>query len=421
VSAPRPRHRVARCLLVSSLLLAFGSSSPASAESEEEDAPRKQYTLGASMGKKLNAVIESLNAEDYTKARELLEPLSRRNKNNPYERALVYQMLGSVAAGGDDYPEAMRYFEKSLQEDALPETAQAGLRFNLAQLYVATEQYDKALAALEEWFQEAEKPTADAYYLLAVAHYELEQIEAAIPPIQKAIELSKKPKEGWYQLLVGLYLETKNYAAAVGPLERLIELNPKKSYWTQLSALYANLGNDVRSVAVYQLAYEAGLLELDRELRQLAQLYLYHEMPYSAGKLLEGALEAEQIERDEAAWELLANSWLLAREHERALPALEQAARLSDAGDLYARIGQVHVQDESWRAASTALSKAIEKGGLDDVASVNLLMGISLYHQQQAAAARRHFRAARAAAEKGEATRRSAAQWLAVLDREAES
>lgn len=423
MSARTPGHRFSRCLVVSSLLLALTGlgASPASAKSEKDESPRKQYMLGESMAKKLNVVIESLNAEDYAKARELLEPLSRRSKNNPYERALVYQMLGSVAAGRDDYSQAMNYFDKSLQEDALPEIAQAGLRFNLAQLYVATEQYGKALAALKVWFEEVEKPTANAYYLLAVAHYELEQIEAAIPPIEKAIALSKKPKEGWYQLLVGLYIETKNYAAAVGPLERLIELNPKKSYWTQLSAIYASLGNDVRSVAVYQLAYEAGLLELDRELRQLAQLYLYHEMPYAAAKVIEKALEIEQVESDEAAWELLANSWLLAREHELALPALERAARLSEAGDIYARIGQVHIQDESWRAATAALSKAIDKGGLKDVASVNLLLGISFYHQQQSAAARRHFRAAKAAAKKGETTGTSAVQWLKVLDREAES
>ncbi len=413
-----------RLLLVSSLALALGlgSVTVATARSAKGDKePRKQYTLGASIGKKLQAVVENLNTEQYDQARELLEPLSQRKNNNPYERALVYQMLGIVASAGDRYEKALGYFEKSLLEDALPDAAQARLRFNVAQLYVATEQYAEALAALERWFGEVEKPTANAYYLLAVAHYQLEHIEAAIPPILKAIELSRQPNEGWYQLLVGLYFETKAYAKAVDPLETLIELNPRKSYWTQLSALYANLGNEIRSLAVYQLVYEAGLLELDRELRQLAQLYLYHEMPYPAAKLLEKAIEAEQIESDEDAWELLANSWLLARENELALPALEEAAKLSDIGDTYARIGQVHLQNESWLDATAALAKALDKGGLDDEASVNLLLGISLYHQQKPADARKRFAMAKAAAKKGATTRRSAVQWLTVLKRERES
>ena len=408
-------------LLVSCLVLTLGLGGATAKSAGRDERPRKQYTVGESMAKKLNAVVESLSAEQYDQARELLEPLSQRTRNNPYERSLVYQMLGFVASASDEYGEALGYFEKSLLENALPEVAQAGLRFNVAQLYVATGQYTKALAALERWFEEVEKPTAAAYYLLAVAHYELEQIEAAIPPIRKAIELSREPKESWYQLLVGLYFETKAYADAIDPLERLIELNPKKSYWTQLSALYSNLGNEVRSVAVYQLAYEAGLLELDRELRQLAQLYLYHEMPYLSGKLLEKAIGAKQVEGDEDAWELLANSWLLARENEFALPALEQAAKLSEVGDTYARIGQVHLQDESWSDASTALSKALVKGGLEDKASVSLLLGISLYHQQKPGAARKHFRSAKANAREGKTTRKSAVQWLAVLDREAES
>ena len=408
-------------LLVSCLVLTLGLSGAAANAAGRDEKPRRQYTVGASMAKKLNAVVESLTAEDYDQARELLEPLSKRTRNNPYERALVYQMLGFVASSGDHYAEALGYFEKSLLENALPEVAQEGLRFNVAQLYVATGQYAKALVALQRWFEDVEKPTGAAYYLLGVSHYELEQIEAAIPAIRKAIALTREPKESWYQLLVGLYFETKAYADAVDPLERLIELNPKKSYWTQLSALYSNVGNEVRSVAIYQLAYEAGLLELDRELRQLAQLYLYHEMPYLSAKLLEKAIEAKQVAGDEDAWELLANSWLLARENEFALPALEQAAKLSEVGDTYARIGQVHLQDESWSDASAALSKALAKGDLKDKASVNLLLGISLYHQQKPAAARKHFMSAKAGAKEEQTTRKSAVQWLAVMDREAES
>ena len=391
MSEPASRRRPARLLLVVGLVLSLGLGGSTVATAKRDKEARKQHTVGPSIAKKLNAIVESLNAEDYDQARELLEPLSRKTNNNPYERALVYQMLGFTAAAGDEYKKALGYFEKSLLENALPDAAQAGLRFNVAQLYVATEQYARALAALEQWFEEVETPTSNAYYLLAVAHYQLEHIEAAIPPIRKAIALSRQPNESWYQLLVGLYFETKAYADAVDPLERLIELNPKKSYWTQLSGLYANLGKEVRSLAVYQIVYQAGLLELDRELRQLAQLYLYHEMPYPAGKLLEKGIEAEQIEADEDAWELLANSWLLAREHELALPALQAAAKLSDVGDTYARIGQVHLQSESWPDASAALAKALEKGGLEDEASVNLLLGISLYHQQRPRDARKHL------------------------------
>jgi len=421
VSRPADRDRPIRRVLALCLVLTLGLSGAAANSAGRDEKRRKQYTVGESMAKKLNAVVESMGAEDYDQARELLEPLSRRTRNNPYERALVYQMLGFVASSSDAYDEALGYFEKSLLEDALPDVAQAGLRFNVAQLYVATGEYTKALAALEQWFEEVEKPTANAYYLLAVSHYELQHIEAAIPPIRKAIELARAPSESWYQLLVGLYFETKAYADAVDPLEQLIMLNPKKSYWTQLSALYSNLGNEVRSVAVYQLAYEAGLLELDRELRQLAQLYLYHEMPYLSAKLLEKAIAAKQVAGDEEAWELLANSWLLARESELALPALEQAAKLSEVGDTYARIGQVYLQDESWTDASAALSKALAKGGLEDEASVNLLLGISLYHQQKLTAARKHFTSAKADAKEGKTTRRSAVQWLAVLAREADS
>ncbi len=126
--------RPLRLLLVSSLVLALGlgAVTVATAKSaKEERETRKQYTLGASIGKKLQAVVESLNTEQYDQARELLEPLSQRKNKNPYERAVVYQMLGLVASASDKYEKALGYFEKSLSEDAVPGAAQASLRFSL--------------------------------------------------------------------------------------------------------------------------------------------------------------------------------------------------------------------------------------------------------------------------------------------------
>ena len=87
--------RLARLLLVSSLVLTLVlAGTVATAKEKKDRESRKQYTLGQSMAKKLNTVIESLNAEQYDQARELLEPLSQKTSLNPYERALVYQTGG---------------------------------------------------------------------------------------------------------------------------------------------------------------------------------------------------------------------------------------------------------------------------------------------------------------------------------------
>jgi tetratricopeptide (TPR) repeat protein len=384
---------------------------------EAKKEKRRQFTVSAAMGKKLIAASDSLKAEEYEQAREILDALEARAKRlNPYERALTFQMLGFLESSQDQYEAALGFFEKSLVEDALPEGAQVSMRFNVAQLYLATEQYASALKTLERWFEEAEKPTSVAYYLMALAHYQLGEIRQAIQPALRAIKMADEPKEPWYQLLAGLYFENKQYSKAVAPLKALVALNPKKSYLTQLSALYANVGKEEKALAVLQLAYQEGYLDRDNELRQLAQLYLYHGLPYRAGTVLEKGLEEERIEADAKAWEMLANSWLMARELDRALDPLAKAAALAEDGNVYARLGQVLLEQESWSDAAAALAKALEKGALDDEGTANLLLGISLYHQDRRQQARRYFGAAQAS----ESARESAVKWLRLLDRESQ-
>jgi tetratricopeptide (TPR) repeat protein len=284
---------------------------------------------------------------------------------------------------------------------------------------MATEEFEKAVEALKKWFKEVETPNGNAYYLLAAAYYQLDQIKNAIVPAETAIKVSKKPKPAWLQLLVGLYYETKQYPKAVKPLETLIMIDPKRSYWTQLSSLYAHLEKEEKSLAVMQLAYAQDYLTKDSDLRALAQLYLYHSLPYQAGLVLEKAAADESVEKTPAYWEMLANSWLLARETERAFEPLRTGAEVSEGGSLYARLGQLFIEREEWANASKALEKAIAKGDLHDEHTTHLLLAISLYHQKKYSAAKKQLRIARNS--ETESLRNSARQWMLMVDREVQA
>ena len=397
------------CLLA---LVVFGT--PASAK-EDKGKDRKQYTVGKSMHEQLNKAQEAFAADDMAAAREVLEPLERKGRRmNPYERALVYLYLATTAANEEKYDEALTYFEKCLAEDALPEAQQLSTRFNVAQLYLAAERFQEAIRSLELWFELAESPNSVAFYLLAVAHYQVGDVEGAIEPAREAVVRAEKPEQNWLQLLVGALFETKRYEEALAPLEQLVTLYPKKAYWTQLSALYYHLDRTPESLAAMQIAFQEGFFDNGREYRQLALLLLQADLPYRAASVMEQGLEKKILEPDASNWELLANSWLLARENERALEPLTRAATLSGTGELYVRLGQVYLERERWKDASEALTKALEKGDLNDRGGANLLMGIALYHQERLDQARSHFDAALAS----ESAHDSAAIWINMLDRD---
>lgn len=380
------------------------------------------HTVDQRTAKRLTAVQEFLQAEQYDEAENILKGFSM-TRLNPYERAIVYQMYGYIAAGREDYEAAAGYFEQCLAEGAMPEQSAVNMRFNIAQLYMALQRWDDALAALLQWFDEVEEANSNAYYVLAIAYYQKsdetgdpEYKKKALVPAEKAVAMATKPKQNWLQLLLALYLDDKQYEKALPVLEQLVSLYPKKTYWLQLSAIYGELGKDEQSLAAQQLAYTQGLLTKDKELRRFAQLFLYYDLPWRAAKVMEKGIEEETIEEDSESLELLANALLAAREYEAALEPLDRAASMAETGDLYMRLGQVYIQREEWAKASTALENALEKGELDDTCGSQVLLGITSYSQGNKSAARTWFQRAR----RDEECEEQSARWLQHLERESQ-
>jgi len=402
--------RVTVRLIVVVALLVTGWGSAIAQEKAER---RKQsYTVSEYAFKKLAHAHELLSSKQYSESREVLDQLHKSRGLNAHEVALVYQTYAYIAAAQERYDDAAVNFEKCLAQQALPHAAELDIKYNLAQLYLATEKPGKAVDVLEPWLEQAEKPSPVVYYLLALAYFQQEKRDLALPPARQAVESSDQPKEAWMQLLLSLYLEEKSYAKAAPLLEKILARFPKKSHWMQLAAVYTELGREEETLAVTELVYTQGLLNRDRELRNLAQLYLYHQIPYRAARVLESGIEDERIEADEDALKLLADSWLRAREYEKAIAPLERAARISGDGDLYLRLGQVYLEREEWLEAANALEKALQTNKLDHPGRASLLLGIANSSRGQIEIAQRAFERAQQYQE----SRKSAAHWLKHIE-----
>ncbi len=360
------------------------------------------------------AAMETLTDGDAAGARALLEKLNLK-RLNPHERALVYRLLGFVSYSGGDLQSTIEFFSNAIAEEILPLKDEADLRFNIAQLYTALSQWREAIAALDRWALYVPERTPLSHYLMAIAHYQLNEHDDAIRHAEKAIDLSPEPKEGWLQLLAALHVKKQDYKSAAPVLEEMVMRVRKKEYWSQLSLIYGALDDFRGSLAVQQIAYLQGLLVEDKELRRLARGYLYNELPHPAAQVLEKGIEEGTIETDVGAYELLANSWIAAREYDESLEPLQKAADLSEDGNLYVRLGQVHMQRDEWSEAVRLLKKAIAKGDLKEPGNAHLLLGISLYNDESVARARASFTRAR----RHESSRSQANSWIDHIEREA--
>jgi len=101
------------------------------------------------------------------------------------------------------------------------------------------------------------------------------------------------------------------------------------------------------------------------------------------------------IEANAKNVETLANAWAQANEHREAIPALQNAARLSDKGLLYARLAGVYFDAGEFENAASAARKASAKGGLKRDDNNQMLLGMALFNLHDLKGALQAFRQAK--------------------------
>ena len=407
--------------LLMSAFLVFSLAFSADAQDKDKKKGRPKPQLrrvqapGPWAAKRITAAQEALAEENWAEALEILQEMKERKKLKGIETATMWQFYGFIYSSQDppNYKKAVVAFEKALEPNALPEATQTATYMNVAQLYVMQERYTDAIKTFEKYFEQTEDPSPDAYYMYAIAFTQKGQVRKAIPWAIKAVDSGANPKEPWLQLLSSLYFETKQYKKAVDVLEILVARFPKKNYFIQLAALNNELGREQRALAVLELAYHQKMLNQDSEYRNLAQLYLSQDIPYQAARVMEKGMKSGVVKKDRKAYDLLAQSLLLARERERAIPPLTESAARGKDGSAYLRLAQLHLDVADWEEAEAALEKAIQKGDLKKPGMAQLLLGISNFNQEDYEEAKDAFFAAREV----EDTEESATQWLKQVAR----
>jgi tetratricopeptide (TPR) repeat protein len=361
----------------------------------EEEPAAPQTSIDAATGKVLNEAIELLNMENFAGAGAKIGTLQL-DKLSPYERGKVEQILFNIAYSQERYDQARGHLKNAIDSGGLNQVEIDQARYQSAQLFMQEERWKEGAAALEEWFKTAANPNSAAYYLLAVAYYQQEDFAKALPPAKKAVELMDKPQESWLGMLSALHLQREEYREAVPVLHQLIQTVPdKKTYWMQLSSIYGQMEDYSNALAIMQLAYEIGLVTEDSEVRRLADLLVFNDVPYRGALVLESAIEKKLVTVDDKLYEKLANCWIAAAEFDKSIAPLQRAAELSANGDLFIRLGEVQVQREDWPAAINAIQRGVEKGQIKDPGNAQLMLGIAHYSQKDLAAARPFFERAR--------------------------
>jgi tetratricopeptide (TPR) repeat protein len=138
------------------------------------------------------------------------------------------------------------------------------------------------------------------------------------------------------------------------------------------------------------------------------------DIPHKAGLLLDKGLADGQVSETADNLEYLSETWIAAREWQKAESALQRAAERSERGDLWQRLAQVQMEQENWSAAQASMSRAIS-AGVEDVGQASYLLGIAAYNAGDVTGAKH----ALMTSVRQPSSRQQAQQWLDHLEHEA--
>ena len=382
---------------------------------------------------------------DYVKARELLtELLNNRSEMKSYDRSVMWNYWGYIYFSDEDYDQAMYAYEQLLKEPEATVPLRTASLLTLAQLNLVKENWDKGIQLILQWMSEVENITAQSYYLLASAYYQKEDFVKARSNMEEAIRLAEvegyRPKEGWYTLLAACFTELKDrkiigpeYALEqqVGIYEILVNYYPKKLYFLQLGGTYQQMDRQDDYMLTLKAAYDKDLLNKEGEYLALAQMLLLKKNPYWAAQVIVAGQEKQITIKDEKTGDeevvsvvkekektlkLLADSWRMAQEIDKAIPVLEKAAKMSKDGDTYVLLGNLYLFEDRMKESITAIENGLKKPKVKSRSQALLVLGQAHFELQNFDEAKKHFRAA--ARDENKRIKKTANSWIKYAENE---
>jgi tetratricopeptide (TPR) repeat protein len=292
--------------------------------------------------------------------------------------------------------------------------------------------------------------TAQAWSLLGQAYFQQGDYRKSMSSMKTAISMSEeegyKPKENWYVIVAACIGELKKEIGEKKSLlqqldiyEILVNLYPKKLYFIQLGGTYGQLGRERDYMITLKAAHAKDLLDKESEYLALAQLLLLNQNPYWAAQVLVSGQKkittyqetvvdkvtgketkidktGPVVKDNEKNLKLLADSWRMAQEIDKAIPILAKAAALSKDGKAYVLLGNLYLSEDKLDLAVDSIKKGLKKGKITKLSQVHLTLGQAYFELQKFNDAKKEFRIA--ARDKDKQIKKTANNWIKYTENE---
>ena len=424
------------------------------AQSNSKGNYKKARVLSSKAAKIITQVVEALERlddegkedPDFAEAKRLLTDMElNKDTFKSYDRSVMYNYWGYLHFNDEDYDKAMRSYELLLNEPEVTLPLRTASLYTLAQLYLVKENYAKGIELILAWMDEVENITAQSYSLLSQAYFQTSEYQKSLDAMLEAVRLAEeveeyRPKESWYVLLAACYSELKDQKKITEKFalekqrdiyEILVNYYPKKLYFLQLGGVYSQMNRELDYMITLKAAFEQDLLDREGEYLALAQLLLLNKNPYWAAQVLVNGQNKKVVTKNEETGEeeikpvvketeknlkLLADSWRIAQETDKAIPVLEKAAKLSEEGETFILLGNLYLVQDKLEEAVKAINEGIKKGKLKKPSQARLVLGQAYFELENFEEAKKQFRIA--ARDEDNKVKKTANSWIKYAENE---
>jgi hypothetical protein len=370
---------------------ALVATSPALAQGK----PQNSKVAGPVLKQAKAAVDSKKWADAIAKAKEV----QAMSGKNAYDDYLANEMLYFAYARTNQYADAAKSIEKSLESEYLPKGEVPKRNRVLLSLNYQLKNYDKVIAlgdkAAKEGWGDDEITTSigQAYYLKGDYKNSAKYVEANV---SSQLRAGKKPKEQTLILIQSSCMKTNDSPCLQRTYEQLVTYYPKTQYWQNLvDAMYhTQSGQDVNLLQVYRLAAAVDVLKKPSDFTEYAQLAIDAGSAGEAQSILEKGFEKKifvekrDIDRntrllDSAKKQVAADQAALAKRATDAAAAKE--------GEPDVTVGLAYMGYQQYDKAVEAINRGLTKP-VQNAANARLLLGIAELRAGRKDEARKAFK-----------------------------
>lgn len=348
---------------------------------------QSKLTVSAAAAKPLKAAQEAIEAQKYTEALAKLEEVRALAGKTAYDEHVMNEMFSFVYVRTNEYDKAIPALEAMLDSGFL-EPSDVPQRIKaLAQLNYQIKNFDKAIEYTDRAIQGGFADD-NLYNLASQAYYLKQDYEGTRrfvgDYVQSQIQKGQPPLDHSLQLVMSACAKLNDPPCVTRTLEQLLTYYPKPEYWQNLiyTMLRTGSGAERSMLQVYRLASEVDVLKRADEYIEMAQFAVERGVPGEAQQALEKgfAKGVFTTPADKQNYKRLLDSAQRQAAVDRAsLPKIEQDANAAKAGDKEMGLGLAYYSYQEYPQAVAAFNRALAKGGLRNEAEARMLLGISQF------------------------------------------